>query len=133
MALTLELPSTIENQLKKDAIRKGLSIEAYLLQLINKANDFGKKQSLKTLSESELLKKINLEISEAEWTNYRRLVKLRQNESLTEKEHEILILLGEKIEKANAKRLEYLAALAQLKNVSLKNIMDELGIHPVSL
>jgi hypothetical protein len=133
MALTLELPSTIENQLKKDAIQKGLSIEAYLLQLINKANDFGKKQSVKTLSESELLKKINLDITESEWTNYRRLVKLRQNENLTEREHEVLILLGEKIEKANAKRIEYLVALAQLKNISLKKIMDELGIYPVSL
>ena len=74
-----------------------------------------------------------MDISEAEWASYRHLVGLRRAEHLTEQEHEALIQLGNKIEDAHAKRMEYLWALAQLRGVSLDKIMDDLDIKPVEI
>jgi hypothetical protein len=61
------------------------------------------------------------------------LIALRRAEELTEVQHIQLIALGDKIERANAKRLQYLWALAQLRKVSLRQIMQDLGIQPVEL
>lgn len=89
--------------------------------------------SQKHLSEADLLKKINLGISEVEWATYKRLIGLRREERLTHEEHQELINLGDKIEEANAQRLEYLFALSQLRGVSLKKVMLDLGIKPIEI
>ena len=61
MALTIELPSNIEQQLLKRATQKGISLENYLVQLLSSATQAQKKQDKdKPLSETELLQKINL-------------------------------------------------------------------------
>ena len=87
----------------------------------------------KAITESELLQKINLEITESEWENYRHLVALRKSEKLSNKDIENLIALSEKIETANTKRLSNLAKLAKLRNVSLEKTMSDLGIFPVEI
>ena len=136
MALTIELPSNIEQQLLKGATQKGISLENYLVQLLSSATKAQKKQVKdKPLSETELLQKINLGITltEAEWLTYRRLVALRKAELLTEIEYQQLIKLGEKIEQDNVNRLRHLVALAQLRQVSLDKVMDDLGLFPVEL
>lgn len=134
MALTIELPSNIEEKLLSGASQKGLSLEHYLLQLLNIATNLQKKQGkTKALSESELLQKVNLDITEAEWTEYRHLITIRRAEKLTETEYYKLAKLGEKIEQANVDRLKYLVALAKLRKVSLDQLMDDLGIIPVEV
>ena len=132
MPLTINLPTTIENQFRQEASQKGVSLENYLLRLLQQAARLSQKHTPE-FSENELLKKIDLGISEAEWANYRRLISLRRAECLTEQEHEALILLGDKIELANAKRLQYLLELAQLRGVSLEKIMSDLGIKPMEV
>ena len=134
MALTIELPSNIEQQLLKGATQKGISLENYLVQLLSSATKAQKKQDKdKPLSETELLQKINLGITltEAEWLTYRRLVALRKAELLTEIEHKKLIHLSKKIEEANTERLIYLVALSKLRNVTLDKVMADLGLFPV--
>ena len=84
-------------------------------------------------SEATLLKAINLDISEAEWATYKQLIGLRRAEKLTEQEHEALIILGEKIEQANAQRLANLALLAQIRGVSLQKLMLDFGIKPIEV
>jgi hypothetical protein len=134
MALTIELPSNIEEKLLLGANKKGVSIENYLLHLLNLATNLQKKQvKNKVLSEAELLQKVNLDITEAEWTEYRRLIVIRRAEKLTETEYYELARLGEKIEQANVDRLKYLVALAKLRKVSLEQLMDNLGIIPVEV
>ena len=132
MALTIELPSNIEQQLLQKAKQKGISLENYLLQLISHATDLPKKQvkrkSISELSESELLQKINLDITEEEWTTYRHLTDLRKAENITDSEYAQLIQLGEKIENANVVRLKYLVALSKIRNVSLDKVMADLGL-----
>ncbi len=103
MALTINLPQTMEQELRQDAASKGMSLDSYFMRLLKQAASVSR--TPKQLSETDLLKKINLDISEAEWTNYRHLVGLRRAERLTEQEHEALIMLSDKIENAHAKRM----------------------------
>lgn len=56
------------------------------------------------------------------------LVKKRQSETLTPKEHKELLSLINRIEKSDARRIEWLGELAQIKQKSLRELMKELGI-----
>ena len=134
MALTIDLPTTIEQQFRQEADSKGLSLDSYLVQLLKQVAQLSQKRAQpKHLSETDLLQKINLGISEAEWTRYKYLISLRRAERLTEQEHQALIVLGDKIEQANAQRLKYLFALSQLRGISLEKLMLDLGIKPVEV
>lgn len=134
MNLTIELPKSIEQQFRQEAISKGLSLDNYLVEVLKQVADLSQKgKAQKQLSEADLLKKINLGITEAAWVSYKHLIGLRREERLTEQEHQELINLGDKIEQANAQRLEYLFALSQLRGVSLQKVMTDLGIKPVEV
>ena len=125
---------SIEQELLQDVALKGMNLDSYFLRLFKQAAAMSEpKDAFKGLSETDLLKKINLDISDAEWSNYRHLIALRRAEQLTEQEHEALIQLSNKIEDAHAKRMEYLWALAQLRGVSLDKIMQDLGIKPIEV
>jgi hypothetical protein len=131
MTLNLEIPQAIEQQLIQEANLQGVSLDNYLVQVLKRA--IRKPVSNGKLSESQLLKKINLDISESEWTDYKQLIALRRAEKLNETEHQRLIFLGDKIELANAERFKYLIELAQLRNISLDKLMSDLGIKPVEI
>lgn len=134
MALTIDLPTQIENQFRKEAARHGENLESFLVKLLEQSSFLKESGKIvEDFTESELLKKVDLDISETEWGNYRRLISLRNAECLTEKEHKNLIKLGDKIELANAKRLKYLLKLAQIRNVSIEKIMQDLNIKPVEV
>ena len=134
MALTIDLPTTIEQQFRQEADSEGLSLDSYLVQLLKQVAQLSQKRAQpKQLSETDLLQKINLGISETEWTRYKYLISLRRAERLTEQEHQALIVLGDKIEQANAQRLKYLFALSQLRGISLEKLMLDLGIKPVEV
>jgi iron-sulfur cluster repair protein YtfE (RIC family) len=133
MALTINLPQSTEQELRQDAASKGMSLDSYFLRLLKQAATPQSKNVSKLSSETDLLKKINLDISESEWVEYRRLIGLRRAEQLTEEAHQALIQLGNKIEDAHAKRMEHLWSLAQLRGVSLDKIMQDLGIKPIEV
>ncbi len=134
MALTINLPQTIEHELRQDAALKGMSLDRYFLRLLKQAAVKSQPKGVAhQLSDTDLLKKVNLDISESEWENYRHLISLRRAECLTEQQHDLLIQLSDKIDIAHAKRMEYLWALAQLRGVSLEKIIQDLGIKPVDI
>jgi hypothetical protein len=134
MSLTINLPTTVEQQFRQEAATNGLSFDTYLLRLLQQAANLSRKQpNPKQFSESELLKKINLDISDAEWTSYRHLIGLMRAETLTEKEHEVLMALGDKIEIANVNRVKYLFELAELRGISVEKLMKNLGITPIEI
>jgi hypothetical protein len=132
MSLTINLPTTIEHQFRQEAATNGLSLDIYLLRLLQQAAT-RKQPNAKQRSESDLLQKINLDISDAEWTSYRHLIGLMRAETLTQQEHETLIALGDKIEMANAKRVKYMFELAELRGISVEQLMINLGIQPIEL
>lgn len=80
--------------------------------------------------ESDLLQKINqglpLEVQE----RYDALTAKRRAETITPAEYQELLVLVEQIEQAEAERVQHLIALAQLRQVSLNTLMQDLGIHP---
>jgi hypothetical protein len=82
--------------------------------------------------EAELLLKINQGIPSDLRTSYQILREKREAETLDDQEYESLIQLSNQIEQMGAQRLEALANLAQLRQVSLLDLMETLGIQPVN-
>ena len=55
-----------------------------------------------------------------------------EDESLISREHSQLIELSKQIEQLGADRLEALATLAQLRQVSLAELMSQMGLESAS-
>ena len=84
-----------------------------------------------SIKEAQLLDKINQGIPAALQTEYQSLRTKREAEVLTSEEHSQLIELSKRIEQLSANRLKALATLAQLRQISLTDLMAQLGIEPV--
>lgn len=80
--------------------------------------------------EAGLLEKINQGLSPTLQQRYDVLTAKRRAEALTSEEHLELLDLIELIERADAERVRALTGLAQLRNVSVKELMAELDIRP---
>lgn len=83
-------------------------------------------------NETELLLKINQGISPDIQKRYQNLINQKNQETLTEPEYQELLTLTDQIENHQAQRLDYLAQLAQLRQISLIDLMTQLGIKPIS-
>ena len=82
--------------------------------------------------EALLLEQINQGIPINLRQQYQTLRTQREAEKLTDSEHQTLIQLSKQIEAFGAQRLESLAQLAQLRQVSLLDLMETLGIPSVT-
>lgn len=80
--------------------------------------------------ESELLEAINRGLPAELEGRYRELIAEREAETLGPAELEELMSLTIQAEKLQAERMENLVDLAQLRGVSLTDLMTELGIEP---
>ena len=80
--------------------------------------------------EAALLQQINVGLDPTTWRRYDVLKAKRRAATLTEAEHSELIAIGERIEMANARRVTALIQLAQLRHISLEELMNQLGIQP---
>jgi hypothetical protein len=82
--------------------------------------------------EAQLLLKINQGIPSDLRTSYQFLREKREAETLDDRQYDSLIQLSNQIEQIGAQRLEALAKLAQLRQVSLIDLMETLGIQSLS-
>jgi hypothetical protein len=80
--------------------------------------------------ESELLQVINQGIPESLHHQYQTLAQKRDAETLDEQEYEELLELSDRIEQLTADRVETLTQLAEIRQISLLQLMDDLGIQP---
>ncbi len=80
--------------------------------------------------EAELLQKINQGPLQAVQERFALLNARRQAETLTAAEHQELLGLIDQVEQADAQRLQYLIELAQIRELSLDELMGQLGIQP---
>lgn len=80
--------------------------------------------------ESELLQKINRGLPADLDQRYRELVAKRRSDTLSPSEHKELLSLTDDVEKWQAERVGHLVKLAELRGVSLPDLMDDLGIEP---
>lgn len=81
-------------------------------------------------AESELLLKINQGVPADLQRRFDELISKRQASSLTQEEYEELLRLTDQVEKLDAERAERLAELARLRQTSLTDLMQQLGIRP---
>lgn len=81
-------------------------------------------------TESELLLQINRGIPPELRERYEALSAKRQAETLNSEEYAELLRLTGKIEQLDAVRLTALAELARLRQISLAELMQTLGIQP---
>lgn len=130
MTIILDLPASVEHRLREQAARKGVSIDRLILQELEQ--QIGEPAPTESMTESELLKKINLDLGIAPkvWERYDFLTGQLHEEQLGETEHQELIALLDMIEAANVERLGYLIQLAKLRGQPLERVMSDLGIRP---
>lgn len=90
----------------------------------------GKPRSATRLSaeESRLLLAINQGLPEEVHTRYQALQEQRDRGELSKATHAELLALGDRVEELEAERLTYLVELAQLRGVSLGQLMADLGL-----
>lgn len=80
--------------------------------------------------EAELLQKINQGLPSALQQRYDELTTRLQAGTITSTEHQELLQLIDKIELADAERMQHLIELAQLRNLSIDELMNQLNINP---
>jgi preprotein translocase subunit SecA len=87
----------------------------------------------KTPSASEqetiLLTAINQAIPQKLQMRYTEMVEKLENETMTPAENKVFLKLVEKMEMQNAKRLQHLLELSQLRGVSLETVMSQLHLN----
>lgn len=83
------------------------------------------------LEENELLWRIRTTAPENETREFHRLLRRQKKGALTESERERLFALVETRELQAAQRLEDLGALARLRGLPVRELMNQLGIRPI--
>ncbi len=87
----------------------------------------------KALRERQLLHKINNTVLDAAQTErYHVLVEKLELSTMTDAEHAEFDLLGNKEEKLRNQRVKYMIELAQLRAVTLTEVMESLGLKPMA-
>jgi hypothetical protein len=79
--------------------------------------------------EASLLEKINKSLPFEQVDRLRKLNQKRIESGISEQENAELLVLLEKTEKLNVSRLKHITALARLRNVSVRELMKQLGIN----
>jgi hypothetical protein len=128
MPITIDLSPELERQLREKALAAGIAAEDFVVHALAQRleQSSGKSASPSHLStdESLLLQEINQGLPEASWRRYHDLIAKRRAETLTEEEHAELKSLTAEVEMANVRRLEKLIALARLRQVHVKSLME---------
>jgi hypothetical protein len=81
-------------------------------------------------SESDLLEQISQGIADSTQQRYVELSTKLRDQTITPDEHQEFLALIDIIEQADANRLQHLVELSRLRQVSLDDLMNQLGIHP---
>jgi hypothetical protein len=92
-----------------------------------------KKTQDKALRERQLLHKINLSVLDDTKVNrYHVLVEKLELGTMTDAEHIEFDILANQEEKLRNQRVKYMIELAQLRAVSLSQVMESLGLIPIA-
>lgn len=129
MSITINIKPELEEKLNEIAVQEGKQVDNVIVellegQLLPEPVIDPKKREL------ELLQKISTGISTETWEKYYQLVEKRDAETLTEAEYNKLLEMVNHIELANAERIKHLVELAKIRQTSLEDLMEELGISP---
>lgn len=128
--MVLQLMPELENQVRDAAKRDGMAADAYVERVLQR--HLLRRSMALPASEAELIQKINLGLSAEEWERYYELRERLLDESLSAAEQKELIGITDRIELANARRIESLVELALLRNTTVDSLMDEFGLRPAA-
>jgi len=105
---------------------------AELEKFVEQVNVLLARRKVATLSqpEAELLQQINQTLPTDIQHRYTELKAKQHAETLTPAEHQELLTLIDRVEQADGDRLQHLIELAQLRQVPLPDLMQQLGIQP---
>lgn len=84
-------------------------------------------------TEAQLLQRIHQPLSDTTQQRYNQLSEKLRAETISSDEHQELLSLVDVVEQADVDRLQCLIDLAQLRQVPLNDLMNQLGIHPPSV
>ena len=79
--------------------------------------------------ETALLQQINDGLSQKELEELKVLIGKREAEEISEPELHRLILLTEKMERLNVERMQLIAELSSIRNMSIRDLIKELDIR----
>jgi hypothetical protein len=104
---------------------------ADLEQFVGQVNSLLEQRKVPNLSrrETELLEQINQGLPELIQQRYDALQIKLHEESIMSEEHQELLDLIDTVEQASTDRLQALIELAQLRQISLNALMNQLDIH----
>lgn len=124
--INIELEKVLDGVSKLDTpdLEKFLT-EVSLLLAQRKVANFSKE-------EARLLQVINQTLPVAVQTRYDQLTELRRNAKIAPEEYQELLRLVDQVELADANRLAALIELAQLRHLTVDQLMQQLDIQPPS-
>ena len=128
---TVQVTSEVNIELDKvlDGVAKLDTLE--LEQFLSQVSILLARRKAPSLPErqAELLQEISQSLPIAYQQRYDELTAKLQANDITSVEYQELLQLIDQIELADAERVQYLIELAQLRNLSLDELMDQLNIH----
>ena len=127
MSITINIESDLMERLGKLAAAKGFQLDDFIVKMLEEQIPT-QQLSVDEKRQLELLEKINMGLPIALWERYTLLKAKRQEETLTLSEQADLIDITDQIEQANAARMPFLIELAQLRNISLESLFQELDL-----
>ncbi|MBO0858403.1 MAG: hypothetical protein J2P21_08065 [Chloracidobacterium sp.] len=100
-------------------------------QLLARLKTLRRKTKVPRLSqpESELFRRINQGVPAQLQQRHDALRRKRRRQKLTRKEQQELLSLSKQMEQLDVERLQFLAELAQLRNISLPDLIRQLGLE----
>ncbi len=131
MSITINIESDLMERLGKLAAAKGFQLDDFIVKML-KEQISPQQLSVDEKRQLELLEKTNMGLPIALWEQYAILKVKRQEETLTPSEQVELIDITDQIEQANAARMPFLIELAQLRNISLESLFQELDLDTSS-
>jgi len=104
--------------------------DQFVLRVLNLRAELG--APVLPAAESELLLKINHPVPDDLQRRYDELLVRRDARTLTPEEHKELLELTDRVELLEAERMSHLIELARLRQITLEELMKQLGFQPPS-
>lgn len=130
MEMTIEIPSNIESLLAEEARRHGVDPAKFVRDLLTTRLQTATPAPTVSEREAELLRSINVGFPKAKIDRQSELLEKRSKDGISDEEQKELLNSIKELEHLNAERIQALCDLAQLRGVTLDEIMVELGISP---
>lgn len=130
MSVSISLPTDLEQFLQTHARRVGVPFETLLTRTIEERWDGLRRAPGLPSRESELMARLQTLFPSEQTREYRTLCDASDAGTITEPERARFLALLEQRDLQNAERLEIVAEIAALRNVSVREMMTTLGIKP---